>query len=247
MIEIDDFEYVNPILKTCDMMVGYFMEFKVGHLEFLAEKNMGLPFDANEFAEVLGAEAKDRWNKYFEKIQSQVLPLNLVKLLEYKSRDEQFKLLRGVSLTSLQLLKFIFEAWEKSGCKYSFYKSAHNHNGINNSDLPEFALIDKDKIYKIGETEMTDGEIKHAINFKKMTIAKFIDGSNSWHCFFYTLKSIEGKERGWQNEPHMHYISDKWGISRDEVIFQLKSKNYKLPSKLPHINFTRSQNEKSNN
>jgi len=240
MIEVEDFEFVNPILKMCDVIIGSYMEIEGGRLEFLLENNLYIPVEINKIGDELESRAIKRWKKYLEKIQSQELPPSLYKLLLANSRDIQFNLLRGLSLTGYQLMKFIFDVCEKNGYSYSCYISRHNHNGINDSDLPHFACKNEvNEIHKIGETQMTDGEIKHAINYKKMIIAKFIDKNDSWHCFFYTLKSLKGEERGSNVQPHMHYISNKWGIPRNEVILQLKSKNYKLPSKLPHINFHR--------
>lgn len=50
------------------------------------------------------------------------------------------------------------------------------------------------------------------------------------------MKSIIGKESYKNGQPHLHYISDKWNIKRKNIIEQLNSREYKLPS-LPHIDF----------
>ena len=48
-------------------------------------------------------------------------------------------------------------------------------------------------------------------------------------------KSIRGGEKSWKDgQPHFHCISDKFSISRTDVVKQLQSKKYKLGS-LPHI------------
>jgi hypothetical protein len=238
MFEIDDFEYLNPILKACEMIVSSSMEAIVGQIEFKRDNGIISPINARQLGDFLESTAHKDWENYFKQIQSQELSPTFYKLLEANSNDEQFNLLKGASLTSSQLMKFIFDAWERSGYTYSFYKSHHNHNGVSNTDLPDFAYKNEEnEIKKIGRTEMSDGAIKHAINYQKTNIARFIEKDDTWHCFFYTTKSMNGEERGSDGKPHLHYISDKWRISREEVIFQLKSKNYKLPSKLPHINF----------
>jgi hypothetical protein len=72
------------------------------------------------------------------------------------------------------------------------------------------------------------------VEHRKVIISKFLDNKTAWHCFFLTFKSIR-REESWQDgQPHFHYISDKFGISRENVIVQLKSKDYNLGT-LPHI------------
>jgi hypothetical protein len=71
-------------------------------------------------------------------------------------------------------------------------------------------------------------------------IAKFIGDDRNWHCFFTNYKSLKGKEKTYKNgQPHFHYISDKWGLTRDEVIEQLGKRKYKLPSSMPHLDYSR--------
>lgn len=80
---------------------------------------------------------------------------------------------------------------------------------------------------------MSDGQLKHAIKFRKVIVAKVLDKGDEWHCFYLTFKSIAGEE-SWKNgQPHYHYLSDKWGISREELVRQIKSDKY--PSTSVHI------------
>jgi hypothetical protein len=89
-------------------------------------------------------------------------------------------------------------------------------------------------ITKFGNTELTDGQLKMALEQRSVKIAKFIEKDEEWHCFFITYDSIGGKEN-WQNgQPHFHYISNLFGIKKEDVITQIKSKKYKLGN-LPHI------------
>jgi len=87
---------------------------------------------------------------------------------------------------------------------------------------------------KVGDTNLTDGQLKELLIKRKKTIAKFLDKGDSWHCSFITYASLQGKD-GWnQGQPHFHYISDKFNIPRETVINRLKSRKYNLGS-LPHI------------
>jgi hypothetical protein len=65
-------------------------------------------------------------------------------------------------------------------------------------------------------------------------VAKIIENDEEWHCFFLTYNSIAGKEN-WENgQPHFHYVSNLFGIKKEDLIEQIKSKEYKLGN-LPHI------------
>jgi hypothetical protein len=238
MMEVEEIEYVNPIhylIETLSLVASGTLN---NHILFL-EKNQLLQNEIVDKDLILSKAADDNCERYFTKILRQSLPQNLLNILESNSKNEQKKVMKNLSITSNQLMLFIIKAWEDYGFTYSFYTSKHNHNGVNNSDLPKFSVIEENgEIMKVGETQLKNGEIKHAINYKTLRIAKFIDKGKKWHCFFYDLKSIEGKEKGWQGKPHIHYISSNWGLTREQVLFQLKNKNYRLPS-LPHINFAR--------
>jgi hypothetical protein len=67
-------------------------------------------------------------------------------------------------------------------------------------------------------------------------VVKILERDDEWHCFFITYNSLRGDESWKQGQPHFHYISDKFGISKEELIKQLRSRDYKLGN-LPHIDF----------
>ncbi len=108
--------------------------------------------------------------------------------------------------------------------------------------MPIFAHhLENNEVKIIGNTTLTKGQIKSAINQRHAVVAKFLDKGDKWHCFFQTYRSIRGMETG--EYPHLHYISHAWGLSREHVLRQLRSKNYKLPSSLPHIRFEEANKE----
>jgi hypothetical protein len=85
-------------------------------------------------------------------------------------------------------------------------------------------------------------QLKQVVEHRHVAVAKFLDIGKQWHCFFLTFRSLRGEENHDGGTPHMHYISDKWGISRSSVVKQLTSKKYKLPS-LPHVEYIRHDNK----
>ncbi len=215
--EVLNFEYVNPIEHTFYTLLG------IGSV-FIEN---GIP------QEDVFKMCKDEILKY----KSISLPNCLLQLLAATSKKEQQKALKGFSLTQDELVAFSFIAFEKYGFKYSQYKTQHFHKGFDKTLLPQLLRrYDNGSIKTIGHTPLSAGQQRQVFEHRDVKVAKFFDNGDVWHCFFLTFKSLEGKERHKNGQPHLHYISDKWGISRNEVLAQLTSKDYHLPS-LPHIDF----------
>ncbi len=173
------------------------------------------------------------WEQRYKEIEKTIVPPNFILLLESKSKKEQIKLLRGENLTSGQLIAYIFRAFKEYGFLFSQYRSEHYHKGLDKDDLPKLVEVNGDEVRTVGETSLTDGQLKQAVNYRKVIIAKFLDKGDEWHCFFVTYNSIGGKETWKGGQPHFHYISDKWGISREEAVKKFKSNRY--PTTNVHI------------
>lgn len=137
-------------------------------------------------------------------------------------------------MTPFELIAFIFHAHEEKGFLFSNYRAEHHHKGLDESELPEFIHVKSEKVAKIGETNLKEGQLKQVVNHRKIIISKFIDNANEWHCFFVTYQSLKGEENWNNGQPHFHYISNKFGLSREEVLKELKSRHYKL-NNLPHV------------
>jgi hypothetical protein len=231
IMTVEDFEFQNPVEETKKMFIEHSVNF---------ERNILLlkrpPFPMHLFDKLLYRRAEEKWLEEYNKISSTKIPDSLLKLLESSSKREQEKLLKGISLTTDELMSFIFFAWEKFGFTYSKYHSEHLHKGAHKEKLP--ILIHKDEkdggITHFGKTELKDGQMRQIIEQRSVKVSKFLDRKETWHCFFLTYNSIGGDEIG--SKPHIHYISNYWGLTRDYVLAQLQSKNYKLPS-LPHIDY----------
>jgi hypothetical protein len=242
MLEEDDFEYQNPIEKMSETVIRMMSKMFQDYLMFAKENNK-LP-DAKGVGNpdlilerIALRNAKKMWQEKLQTIMRQNLPEGIFSILKSTSKKEQIKLLKGLSLTTEQLMLFIFKAWEDFGFTYSMYSSYHNHTGLDESKMPKFSYKkDNGEIKSIGETSLTKGQIKNAMDQRTVIISRFIDNGEFWHCFFLTFKSLKGEENYKDGQPHLHFISHTWGLSREYVLQQLKSKEYKLPS-LPHIDF----------
>lgn len=108
-----------------------------------------------------------------------------------------------------------------------------------NMKLPAY-IYEKDngEIEKMGETDLSEGQMRDLLRKRKVYIIYIFHKGDIWHCFFSTYKAINGEEHGqiMGNQPHYHYISDKWGISRERMNECIQSG--KLPGSI-HIRLER--------
>ena len=108
--------------------------------------------------------------------------------------------------------------------------------------MPQFAYKKEDgDITIVGDTKLTKGQIKQAIDQRRMLITKFLDKGDIWHCFFYTYKSLSGKESGGLR--HMPYVSNAWNFTRKEALLKFRDKYYPFSS-VPHIEYIKDEFEK---
>lgn len=238
--EYEDFEYVNPILHVMTL----FIEATISFEKKMLQMNGFNAFD-NLTGEILFKRATQQWTDKYKKYKAIKLPENLIGILDTNKKKEQIHLLKGISLTSDELIAFFFKAYEDYGYKFSQYKAEHHHEGLDVSELPELIHVDENnKIDTIGETKLTEGQQRQVVEHRKVTVSKFLDNDEKWHCFFLTFKSLNGKEQYKDGQPHLHYISNAWNIPREEVKKQLTCKNYSLPS-LPHVDFHTHRNPRN--
>lgn len=229
ILEVGDIEFVNPIeyFIKITFEANYFMLKEVisKSKHSISEELIERFIDKESYRYAL--------EKYVE-INQLEIPKALIDLIEAKSKKAQILSLRNFSITKKELIAFGFYTSKLRNFKFSQYKSEHHHNGLDIQDLPEIFEIKDENITKVGKSPLTDGQLKQALNHRKIIISKFFGDETSWHCFFLTFDSLNGIEKWKGGKPHYHYISDKFGIPRQSVINQLKSKKYNLGN-LPHI------------
>jgi hypothetical protein len=233
----DDFENANPVEHFRDSQIKIWSSLLRTDM-LLEMKKRGMPVDLEILDRVVLKKTSDEWNGKYQEYLNTQLPKGFFEALVSSSKKEQVKALKGLSLTSSEFIAFIIKAYLNYGYTLSQCISTHHHNGLDKSELPPFIIKEKDNsITSIGKTKLTDGQLKQAIDHRKVIVAKFLDKDARWHCFFLTYKSLKRDETAYKGgQPHLHFISDTWGISREEVVLQLTSKEYKLPA-LPHIDF----------
>lgn len=240
IFETHDFEFVNPIEHYSTVFIASsFAMMK----EIVLLKTPPFPFPIEVIDKILMKEAVKKWEQNFSDTLKTEIPENFIAILTAATKKDQVKLLKNQSITPDQLLAFLFKANTDFGYLFSQYRGEHNHKGLDESKMPAVIRIKEGKVYKVGETSLTDGQLKQVIEQRKVIISKFLDKDNEWHCLLLTYDSLKGKE-SWKNgQPHYHYISNKFGIPRDKVVEQLKSSSYNLGS-LPHIDLIEYRDKK---
>ena len=236
--ELDAFEYVNPIDQISKVVMDVNIE-----LERNILKSKGYIFPIPEVEDTLQKRAIKDWESFYQEMMSINLHVNLFKLLETTSKKEQIKTLKGLSLTEDELIAFTLRMGKDYGFTYSSYSATYYHEGLDKSELPVFALKDKqNNITSVGKTTLTEGKLRQTIDQRKVTNVKFFDKGEIWHCFFHTYKSLKGEETYKEGQPHLHYISNYWGLRREDIKTRLLSKEGFTSS--VHIDFHTHRNPK---
>ena len=177
--------------------------------------------------------AKEQIEKeqFWEKKENTEIHENFLKLFLTNKKREQISLLKGLSINPDQLISLIFKAFKEHGLLYSRYRFEHLPKGLDEKQKPIIADIsEKESIITVGNTNLSDGQIKNMIEHRKVIIAHFFDKDNEWHCLFTTYNSLDGRENWKGGQPHFHYISSTFGISRVDFIKSMETGQYKSTS-----------------
>lgn len=230
-IFIDDkVEYVNP-LKYFEEIFFISSFYKMQDL--MADKFRDYPEKIkNRF---FFEKSFEKWEAHFNKIKNEELDKDFLELLSTNKKNDQLRLLKGKFFNPNSLAKLIFLSFSEFGYIFSRYTSEKLPSNLKQSQLPIIFELseDEESVTFVGETGLTEGELKNVINHRKKIIANFLDKGNEWHCFYVTYKALAGKE-SWNNgTPHYHYFSDKIGISREELIEGIEQG--RMPSSSIHI------------
>lgn len=153
---------------------------------------------------------------------------------ELLPKRQQEKLLKDISLTGDDIVCIMDKA-QQLGYLLDIYKFEVLPDRYKEKKKPLcFHLRDDNTIEVIGETDMTEGEMKALLKERKIIIVRLFHNDEHWHCFYHTLRGIAGEEPGiLGSKPHWHYISDKFGFTRDELVERFRRGD--APSSKSHI------------
>jgi len=159
--------------------------------------------------------------------ESQEIPENIKKVLkEEHTKKEQVALLQSVELSKEQLgAIFLFAG--KLGYSFSHYR--HDKEEKRYGNVPPFIYLkDDNSVESVGSTQLSDGQLKDIVLSSNFIVARILDNGTHWHSFFQTRRGVMGKESGkYGTQSHLHYISDAFGISREDFVKEIKSGHYR--------------------
>ena len=167
---------------------------------------------------------------------------NLLRLLSDNklSYKEQNALLKNQVLSASDLLWFNKDAQEQGYLLDVFHEEKYPEKFSEKQTPNCFLKKDNGEIETIGKTDMSDGELKALLEQRKVVQARIYHRNEHWHCFYFTFKGLAGLESGMMGaKPHYHYISDKSGISREELNKRISECD--MPSSKVHIIIERHQ------
>jgi hypothetical protein len=222
MLEIGDFEYVDPFDKMAEIYInqGAWMEVNAQRVQHGEDG-----FNDTEAREVGCKRGYIDFVDHLVEAGAIEIPDPLRKILFLKKKDRQQSCINQLRLTTSLVMAFIYDVCKTHDFAYSMYSGRVLPQGLKWEDMPQMAYLEEDGTVSVfGKTPLTTGQLKAAIEQQKTVIAKFIDKGPNWHCFVYTMKGVTGKEIG--QGPHIHYLSNAWGIKRDKVVSDIKAGKY---------------------
>lgn len=226
--EVGDFEFVRPLDKFMELFIPSHIRMHKAVVDASGKKGVGAMIPEEVWMKVLFKNAIEAWEEKEKEFMTTQAPQTLWEVLAADSKKDQIKALRGLALSWDEFFAFVCQAGENLGYTYSSYRAHIDRKGLDRTKLPRLMRLRKNNaVESIGHTTLTPGQLKQVITDRKVIHAKFLDKGDEWHCFFYTEKSITGKENYQGEQPHLHYISSKWGIPRAEIIAAIQRGNYK--------------------
>lgn len=229
--EVEPIEHVWPIQYFEKQSKELFIK--------LARFRVNPKFHGNPFFEFqLKREANVDWEERLISMKSLNLPPDLYKILTSDKKKEQIKLWKGQSLTSAQFQSFLLRAGE-FGYRYSKYRAEFYPEWANKFKIPTiFHMRDDGGMDVVGETNMSNGQLKQLLQQRTVRIIHMLDNGFRWHCLFTTYRNLRGEENYGKGTPHLHYLSNFWQWDRSLVVNGLKSRSHKFTTSV-HIPFIR--------
>jgi hypothetical protein len=189
---------------------------------------------------ILLKRAVREWPARLAEMRSVAVPNYLIDLLSAPDKASQLRLLKNATITQDQLLAFILKAGEL-GYTYSKYQEKHLPNGTDATKFPHLFVQEEDgSITTVGRASASDGQMKQLLEQRKVIAATILDQGEDWHCFFATYRGLAGKENYKGGQPHLHYISSKWGsVKRQDFLDGMQAGTY-VSNNAPHIDLLES-------
>ena len=171
---IGECDRVNPI----ELYEEYFIKSKHIVLKelLLAEMQIrSIEIDPWTVDKVVLSNAVKFWEDKKKEIFETEISSVFKELITTNRKKDQVKLLKGFSLTPGELLSYIFYSYQEHGFMLSQIEGDHDPIGTETEKKPTAIHLDKGVVKKVGETELTDGQLKQIVEQRKRTVAKIIE------------------------------------------------------------------------
>jgi len=228
--ESPDCDMVDPILHFGERLIAINSQInRIRLQQFLAYDNKLSPQGQIELNGRINEIEIQQSKKQLEEIIKAPLPIEIDQLFSESKKKKQQKTIKTLRYNSNMFMSVPIYAWQKYNMPYSKFTVDFLPKELDSKKFPEM-LRKKDNgdFEYFGDTDMSKGEMKNAIEKRNRVITEFVGNRDNWHCFFRTLAGIKGLEHPHIGQPHLHYISSAWGISRDTVIENLSGYRYTL-------------------
>lgn len=125
------------------------------------------------------------------------------------------------------------------GYLYKFEKNEIIPSDLEGKRLPRFAHVQNGKVDSAeGEHDLTDGQIKHLIQNRKVMHIHSLEKDDRWYCFYFAFSDVQGAH--WKTG-HLHYSRNSWYKDLNGLVDELKLKRHSARS--VHIKFILTPNE----
>lgn len=182
-----------------------------------------------ELAQRFRWKAKQQWNDEYIRLTGFKLHPNLYLLLSEQKKKAQQKLIKDIPFNTDTLMSLPIQAWKTYKLLFSRFVFEYQAKELAGRIYPAMMYKKDDGEFDyVGITDLSPSEMKVAVEKKHRVICDFVGDEEYWHCFFRTESGIKGNEAPHIGEPHLHYISSAWGMSRKDVIANLSSYRYSL-------------------
>lgn len=187
--------------------------------------------------------ARRQTEEFFAEYPKSDCPIKLRKILRVKGKKEQERLLQGLSFSSDEFFSFLLFAG-RQGFMFSQYSYQRAPDKDLKDRMPVLIDASGNDVKTVGKTDLSEGALRTIVNQNKRIVAQFLTKGDRWVCFYRTQKGLSGDEPG-QNghEPHMHFVSCDYGLSKDDIIKGIK--NGETPTNGYHVRIKKLEYEET--
>lgn len=227
--ESPDCNLVDPVLHFGDRIqtINYHVD-ELRLQEFAPYKTLNINAKEELIRRIKEIE-RQRWVTRYEQFIKVPLPFEITQLFKEVKKKAQQKLVKTLRFNSEMFMSVPIYAWENYRMPYSKFTVDFLPKELVDKQFPAMLHKRGDGEFDfVGQTNMSKAEMCIAIEKRNRVISEFVGDEKHWHCFFRTLAGIKGLEQPHEGQPHLHYISSAWGISREKVIANLSSYRYSI-------------------